>query len=79
MGGVGRREGDGALFADLSGGAEVHRGGRVQPDPGVAVFVVAGGEELVGERPRACWIDPKRAGTSGVYFSVMKWASLSGG
>ena len=48
--GVGLVEGDLALGADLLGGAEVHRGWGVHPDPGVPVFVVVGHEEPVAER-----------------------------
>ncbi len=40
VGGIGGVQGGGALGADLSGGAEVHRGRGVQPDPGVAVLMV---------------------------------------
>jgi hypothetical protein len=47
--GVGAVECDLPLGSDLFGGAEVHRGGGVHPDPGVAVFVVVGGEETVTE------------------------------
>jgi len=36
---VGRVQAAGALGSDLGCGAVVHRGGGVQPDPGVAVLV----------------------------------------
>ena len=47
--GVGAVEGALAVGSDLGGGAEVDRGGRVHADPGVAVFVVVGGEEPLAE------------------------------
>jgi hypothetical protein len=49
--GVGAVEGALAVGSDLGGGAEVDRGGGVHADPGVAVFVVVGGEESFAERP----------------------------
>ena len=42
-------EGRLALLMDLFGGAVVHRSFGVHPDPGVAMFMVAGGEETVAE------------------------------
>ena len=38
------------LGADLLGGAAVHRGWGVHPDPGVPMLVVVGDEEPVAER-----------------------------
>ena len=51
VGGVGGVEGDGALGADLGGGAVVDRRWGVQPDAGVAVDVVVVIEEHGAERP----------------------------
>ena len=50
VGGVGGVEGDGALGADLGGGAVVDRRRGVQPDAGVAVDVVVVIEERGAER-----------------------------
>lgn len=54
VGGVGVAEGLLALWADLRGGAVVHRCRGVQADAGVAVLVVVVGEELLAERARVC-------------------------
>ncbi len=47
--GVGLVERGLPLGSDLLGGAEVHGGGCVHPDPGVAVFVVISYEEVVAK------------------------------
>lgn len=49
---VGGVEGLLAQCTDVAGGAVVNRGGGVQPDPGVAVFVVVVAEEPLAERAR---------------------------
>jgi hypothetical protein len=49
MSGEGGVEGDGALAADLAGGAVVDRRGGVEPDAGVAVLAVVPGEEVDAE------------------------------
>src|ERR687891_454900 len=45
VGRVGLVEDDGAVDADLAGGAVVDRGGGVQPESGMPMFVVIGVEE----------------------------------
>ena len=52
--GVGLVEGGLPLSVDLPGGVEVHRGGGVQPDSGVPVFVVVGQEEALAECAGVC-------------------------
>ena len=49
VGGVGGVEGLGPAGPDLGGGAVVHGGGRVQPDPGMTVVMVVVLEERFAE------------------------------
>jgi hypothetical protein len=75
--GVGAVEGVLAACADLGGGAEVDRGGRVHADPGVAMLVVVGGEEPVTER--ACIGEgAEPVGKAGTYLRVLNCASEYG-
>jgi hypothetical protein len=75
VGGVRGVEGDGALGADLAGGAVVDRRWGVQPDAGVAVHVVVVVEEHRADA-RASSIEPNRPGNAGQYLRVLKLASL---
>jgi hypothetical protein len=58
--------------------AVVDVSGDVQPDPGVVVLVVVGGDELVEERARAWVREPNRSAKTGRYFSVLNSDSLYG-
>jgi hypothetical protein len=63
-----------ALVLDRRRGADMHRIGNVQPDPGMPVLMVVIGAERAGVLQR-----PERAGNAGQYFSVSNYASLTRG
>ena len=63
--------------ADLGGGAVVHGGWGVEPDAGVAVFVVVVGEERLAERSGV--LDrAEDPGNAGQYLRVLNPASEYG-
>jgi hypothetical protein len=61
----------------LLGQAVVHVGRREQAETGVVVLVLYQGKKT-WQCARASWIDPKRTGNAGRYFSVLNWASENG-
>ncbi len=66
-----------ALRADRGGLAEMHDGGREEPQAAVAVFLVVPGKEDLPKRPSVT-SDPKRSGNCGQYLSVLHCASENG-
>ena len=71
---VGGRQGDRPVRTNSAGSAVMHRGRSVQPDAGVAVFVVVVAEERLAEHAASASV-PNRSGNTGAYFNVLNAAS----